>query len=151
MDKSTQEGRVLALSVSERKGMPKKNVPSVEIVADWGIKGDAHAGARRRQVSLLADESIEKIRKKGLAVQPGAFAENITTIGVDLTNIAVGDRISMGTVQLEVTQIGKECHKRCAIYDQTGDCVMPKEGIFTVVLTGGIVQSNDLLMILSNP
>ncbi len=144
---SSTEGRVLALSVSRKKGVPKSNVPSAEFIAAWGIKGDAHAGNGHRQVSLLAVESMALIRAKGRDVQPGAFAENITTTGIDLSVLAIGDRISIGEVQLEVTQIGKECRDRCAIYDQVGDCVMPREGIFAAVNEGGLVRCNDTLVI----
>lgn len=132
-------GRVMALSISPTKGVRKTNVAEAVFLENWGIAGDAHAGKWHRQVSLLAVESIEKIRRKGLDVGPGAFAENVTTEGLDVPRMAVGDRVLLGAVELEITQIGKVCHKRCAIYYQAGDCVMPREGVFARVLRGGTV------------
>jgi MOSC domain-containing protein YiiM len=132
-------GSVLAVCTSLNKGERKKPVPSVELVHEHGIAGDAHAGDWHRQVSLLAQESIDKMRAMGLSVSAGDFAENITTIGIDLVSLPVGTRLSLGSTLLEVTQIGKECHTRCAIFYQAGDCVMPKEGIFARVLKGGTV------------
>jgi MOSC domain-containing protein YiiM len=130
---------VLAVCTSLNKGERKKPVPSVELVREHGISGDGHAGNWHRQVSLLAQESIDKMVAMGLSVSAGDFAENITTTGIDLVSLPIGSRLSIGPTLLEVTQIGKECHTRCAIYYQAGDCVMPKEGIFARVLTGGIV------------
>ncbi len=141
------EGRIIALSVSDQKGVPKKNVPEVEFLQDHGIAGDAHAGPWHRQVSLLALESIETMRCKGADVGPGAFAENITTQGLDLTSLQVGDHVFVGDADLEVTQIGKECHDRCAIFEAVGDCVMPREGIFTRVVAGGRVRVGDAVSI----
>ena len=138
-----QRGRVVALSISDRKGVPKTNVAEVELVENHGIAGDAHAGAWHRQVSLLALESIGKMRAKGADVGPGDFAENITTESLDLTGLHIGDRVMIGSAELEVTQIGKECHDRCAIYHAVGDCVMPREGIFTRVIRGGRVKVGD--------
>jgi MOSC domain-containing protein YiiM len=122
-------------------------VTQVELRENHGIVGDAHAGKWHRQVSLLARESIEKMRKLGLDVDNGDFAENITTSGIELPALAIGTRLSIGTAEVEVTQIGKECHTRCAIYHQAGDCVMPKEGIFVKVLSGGVVRSGDPVLI----
>ena len=111
---------------------------------DSGIEGDAHAGTPKRQVSLLAIESVEKMRAKGLKVSPGDFAENITTEGIDLLGLKIGERLSLGSgAILEISQIGKECHTRCNIYYQAGDCVMPKEGIFAKVIKGGTVKTGD--------
>ncbi len=132
-------GSVLAVCTSLNKGERKKPVPAVELVVEYGISGDAHAGEWHRQVSLLAQESIDKMRAMGLSVSAGDFAENITTIGMDLVSLPIGTRLSLGSSIVEVTQIGKECHTRCAIYYQAGECVMPKEGIFARVLQGGIV------------
>ncbi len=132
-------GRILALSVSRKKGIPKTNVSSVLLREEWGIVGDAHAGPWHRQVSLLAMESIRTMQEKGLNVRAGAFAENITTEFLDLPSLRVGDRIHIGDTELEVTQIGKECHARCAIYYRAGDCVMPREGIFARVVRGGMI------------
>lgn len=135
--------KVIAVCISENKGERKTPVASVELRENHGIVGDAHAGEWHRQVSLLAAESIEKMRRMGLDVDSGDFAENITTQGIDLPALPVGTRLTVGETLLEVTQIGKECHTRCAIYHQAGDCVMPKEGIFARVITGGVVKPGD--------
>ena len=116
---------------------------SVELRPEHGLIGDAHAGGWHRQVSLLAMESIRKMQKMGLEVHSGDFAENITTEGLDLVHLPLGARLNIGEVLLEITQIGKECHNRCAIFHQAGDCVMPMEGIFGRVLKGGQVQAGD--------
>jgi molybdopterin adenylyltransferase len=143
-----QKGRVLAVNISEAKGTKKTNIQSCALLKDSGLKGDAHAGPWHRQVSLLANESIEKMRAKGLNVGYGDFAENITTKGVDLVHLPVGTEIRIGnSVILRVTQIGKECHERCAIYYQAGDCVMPKEGIFAEVVSEGEVKVGDEIII----
>ena len=138
---------VKAVCISENKGERKKPVEAVELRENHGIVGDAHAGEWHRQVSLLAMESIEKMQRMGLNVDTGDFAENITTSGVDLPSLPVGTRLTVGETLLEVTQIGKECHTRCAIYHQAGDCVMPKEGIFARVLRGGTVRPGDAVSI----
>ena len=138
---------VVAVCVSLAKGERKTPVERVELRENHGIVGDAHAGEWHRQVSLLARESIAKMQAMGLAVDAGDFAENITTAGIDLVNLRVGTRLAVGETLLEVTQIGKECHTRCAIYHQAGDCVMPKEGIFARVLTGGMVSPGDSITI----
>ena len=134
-------GSVLAVCTSLNKGERKKPVPAVELVTEHGIAGDAHAGDGHRQISLLAQESIDKMRAMGLAVSAGDFAENITTTGIDLVSLPVGSKLELGSTLLEVTQIGKECHTRCAIFYQAGDCVMPKEGVFARVLKGGVVTA----------
>ena len=134
---------VVAVCISEKKGERKTPVASVELRQEHGIVGDAHAGDWHRQVSLLAHESIEKMQRMGLDVDSGDFAENITTSGIELFTLPVGTRLTLGETLLEVTQIGKECHTRCAIFYQAGDCVMPKEGIFTRVLVGGMVKPGD--------
>ena len=136
-------GNVVALSLSERKGTRKENRSHVTLVENWGVEGDAHAGNWHRQVSLLAMESIQKIRARGLDVHPGAFAENITTSGIDLASLPLGTVLRIGEAILEVTQIGKECHARCAIYYQAGDCVMPREGVFARVLRGATITVLD--------
>ena len=135
--------RVEAVCVSENKGERKKPVESVELRENHGIVGDGHAGDWHRQVSLLATESIDKMRALGLDVTAGDFAENITTSGIELVPLPIGSRLQIGGTLLEVTQIGKECHTRCAIYYQAGDCVMPKEGIFAKVISGGIIKPGD--------
>ena len=134
---------VLAVCISENKGERKKPVEAVQLRENHGIVGDAHAGEWHRQVSLLAQESIDKMRALGLDVAAGDFAENITTSGIDLVSLPIGTRLQVGETLLEVTQIGKECHTRCAIFYQAGDCVMPKEGIFVKVITGGLIRPGD--------
>ncbi len=141
-------GRVVAVSISDRKGVKKKNIASGRLVEGFGLQNDAHAGKWHRQVSLLAAESIEKIRRKGLDVSAGDFAENITTEGIELWRLPIGARLNLGgDCLVEVTQIGKECHSRCAIFHQVGDCVMPKEGIFVRVLKGGRIKPGDRIKI----
>jgi len=135
--------KVVAVNISQSKGERKTPVASVLLKENHGVDRDAHAGDWHRQVSLLAEESVDKMRKLGLDVGPGAFAENITTRGLDLVALPVGARVEIGEALVEVTQIGKECHNRCAIYHQAGDCVMPKEGIFAKVLRGGLVLTGD--------
>jgi len=141
-------GTVVSVNVSDRKGIRKKAVEAVVAKTDYGIEGDAHASSEwHRQISLLAMESIKKMQAVGLDVHPGDFAENITTEGIDLVSLPVGTRLTIGDeVVGEVSQIGKECHTRCAIYYQAGDCVMPKEGIFIKVLNGGIIKKGDRIM-----
>lgn len=137
-------GKIVAVCTSEKKGMRKKNIGNGKLIEDFGLEADAHGGPWHRQVSLLALESIDKMRKLGLDVNPGDFAENLTTEGIDLVVLPIGTRLKIGTEAVgEVTQIGKECHTRCAIYYQAGDCVMPKEGIFIKVLKGGPVAVGD--------
>jgi len=143
----SQEGRVLAVCTSQKKGVPKRDIGRAELRANWGIVGDAHAADWHRQVSLLAWESIEKMRAKGLKVRAGSFAENITTTGLCLVDLPIGTRMRIGTALVQVTQIGKVCHDKCAIYYQAGDCVMPREGIFVVVLEGGMVQTGDTVQV----
>lgn len=141
-------GKIVAVCTSSKKGMRKKNVGEGLLVENHGIQGDAHVGDWHRQVSLLALESIEKMQKMGLDVKPGDFAENLTTEGIDLVSLPIGTKLKIGEQALgEVTQIGKECHTRCAIYYQAGDCVMPKEGIFIRVLAGGKVKVGDTIEI----
>jgi MOSC domain-containing protein YiiM len=139
----------VAVSVSNRKGIKKSNLPEGKLLEDEGLDGDAHAGDWHRQVSLLAMESIDKIREKGLEVSPGDFAENITTSGLEIWELPMGTRLAVGSeALLEVTQIGKECHDRCAIFHQVGDCVMPREGVFTRVVRGGTIRPGDEVRVL---
>lgn len=147
----TLQGRVLAVCTSERKGTPKRDVGHGQLEVEWGLVGDAHAGKWHRQVSLLAWESIEKMRAKGLNVRAGSFAENITTEGLELHTLPVGTRLRIGSALAEVTQIGKICHDRCAIYYQAGDCVMPREGIFVRILEPGEVRVGDAVEVLEGP
>jgi len=136
-------GTIAAVCLSGKKGERKKPAESARLRKNHGIIGDAHAGKGERQVSLLAEESIRKMRALGLDVGAGDFAENITTRGVELSSLPVGTRLSVGDAVLRVTKIGKECHSRCAVYLQAGDCVMPREGVFAVVLRGGTVRAGD--------
>jgi MOSC domain-containing protein YiiM len=142
-------GRIVSLNISDKKGIRKTPVREVVLKAEYGIEGDAHASsAWHRQVSLLALESIRKMQDLGLDVKPGDFAENITTEGIDLMALPLGTRLTMGKgIKAEVSQKGKECHTRCAIYYQAGDCVMPKEGIFVRVLKGGNLREGDVIEI----
>jgi MOSC domain-containing protein YiiM len=141
-------GKVLAVNISQKKGEKKENIICGLFIENLGLKDDAHAEIGIRQVSLLAKESIEKIRAKGLDVQYGAFAENLTTEGIDLPTLPIGTRLKVGSkVLLEVTQIGKVCHDRCNIFYTVGDCVMPREGIFAKVLIGGEIKVDDRIEI----
>jgi MOSC domain-containing protein YiiM len=141
--------KVLAINISEKKGVPKNTIPEGEFVVDFGLKGDAHGGNWHRQVSLLGQESIDKMTALGIkGLCTGKFAENITTEGITLYELPVGTKFKIADCLFEVTQIGKECHKKCAIYHQIGDCIMPKEGIFAKVLSGGIVRPGDEIIVL---
>ncbi|MFH1829178.1 MAG: MOSC domain-containing protein [Pseudomonadota bacterium] len=142
--------KIISINISKKKGEKKKPVASAILLEGVGIAGDAHAGFKHRQVSLLATESIAKITKLGLNAGPGDFAENITTEGIGLSSLPIGTKIQLGDcILLEVTQIGKECHDRCAIFKQVGDCVMPREGIFARVLEGGMLNIGDIGKVLS--
>jgi MOSC domain-containing protein YiiM len=139
---------VVAVCRSDSKGERKVDIGHGVLLEGFGLTGDAHAGDWHRQVSLLAIESIQKMQKAGLDVGPGDFAENLTTKGVDLYSLPIGTRLKVGeTALLEITQIGKECHDRCAIYHQAGDCVMPREGIFAIVLATGPVKKGDIIKV----
>ena len=144
--------KVLAVNISEKKGTPKKNITEGTLIADFGFEGDAHAGKWHRQVSLLAKESIEKakgMRTDGLC--HGMFAENITTEGIELHTLPVGTKIKIGDdAVVEISQIGKECHDGCAIRQLVGQCIMPKEGIFGRVITGGKVRVGDEIYLLED-
>ena len=137
--------KIVSISTSRKKGTRKTTVDSAEVLKDHGLKDDAHAGDWHRQVSLLGLESIRKIQVKGLDVSAGDFAENITTRGVPLASLPLGTRLRIGSAVLKVTQIGKECHNRCAIYYKAGDCIMPREGVFARVLHGGRVACGDTI------
>ena len=138
------KGTIIAVCTSEKKGERKKNVGQAQIKENWGLVGDAHAGNWHRQISLLAMESIDKMKAAGLNVGPGDFAENLTVQGLGLMNeFAVGDRFRIGETEVELTQIGKLCHTKCEIFRLAGDCVMPREGVFVKVLKEGTVRVGD--------
>lgn len=142
--------RIIAVCKSEKKGTRKEDITKGFLREDYGLLGDAHAGcSTHRQVSLLAIESIEKMGNLGLNVHPGDFAENLTIEGLELVSLAAGTRISIGEdVLLEITQIGKECHSGCAIYQQIGKCIMPKEGVFSRIIRGGFVRTGDSMRVI---
>jgi MOSC domain-containing protein YiiM len=143
-------GKVLSINISDRTGVVKRPVGEAEL-APGGIRGDAHFGLSGvKEVSLLANESADKMRAMGLTLEAGAFAENITTSGIDLKNLPVGTRLAIGGSLHEVSQIGKECHEGCAIKRQTGTCVMPTEGIFTRVIRGGVIRPGDEIFALES-
>ncbi len=140
--------KIVSISTSKKKGTRKIAVDEAFLKKEHGLEGDAHAGTWHRQVSFLASEEIDKAREKGLEVTFGDFAENIATTGVDWKNIPVGSRIRLGqNVLVEITQIGKECHNRCAIYYKAGDCIMPREGVFARVLEEGKIRCGDPISI----
>ncbi|MHC4488323.1 MAG: MOSC domain-containing protein [Planctomycetota bacterium] len=145
------KGTIKAISVSKEKGTRKVNVPKAELKADFGVVGDAHAGNWHRQVSLLAVESIDKMVANGAEVSPGNFAENITTEGIELLKLSVGSKLKLGkSVELEITQFGKKCHSRCEIFEQVGDCIMPREGIFAKVSTPGQINVGDVIEVIAD-
>jgi len=144
--------KITSIAISKKKGTRKKIVDEALLIQDHGIEGDAHAGPWHRQVSFLAAESIEKARSQGLDVSFGDFAENIATSGINWQEIPMGTQLRLGDSALvEITQIGKECHTRCAIYYMAGDCIMPKEGIFARVLRGGKIRPGDVIRIEDKP
>ena len=136
---------LVSVNLATEKGVRKSPQTEVELVAGHGVRGDAHAGPWHRQVSLLAMESVQEMRDKGLDVNPGDFGENLTTAGIVLYELPIGAHLSVGETLLEVTQIGKVCHDHCAIYYAAGDCVMPREGIFVRVLEGGLLRAGDTI------
>lgn len=139
----TKEFSIVSLNISLKKGEQKVPTEEMELKVDHGIVGDAHAGDWHRQISLLADEDVESMRGNGIELNPGDFAENITTRGVDLSLLPVGTRLNIGNTEIEVTQIGKECHHGCAIFQAVGDCVMPRKGIFAKVIKAGRIDSES--------
>jgi MOSC domain-containing protein YiiM len=145
--------KVIAVCSSETKGVRKEDIKCGVLKTEYGLLGDAHADSGwHRQVSLLAVESIEKMRQMGYDVGPGDFAENLTCEGIELLSLPIGTRITVGdAVLLEISQIGKECHTGCAIFKQTGKCIMPKEGVFARVIQGGPVKTGDIIQIKSKP
>lgn len=138
-------GVIKGICISEKRGTAKHEIEEAILAKDWGIRGDAHAGHWHRQVSLLSYEKIEEFRKKGADIEPGAFGENLIVSGYDFRNLAVGTRFQCGEAVLEMTQIGKECHSHCEIYKRMGECIMPREGVFAIVLHGGTIRKGDLL------
>ena len=142
------DGRIVSVNIAAEKGVRKDPVGSITLVVEHGVEGDAHAGPWHRQVSLLANESIAKMKPACPTVDPGAFGENVTTEGIVLFELPVGTRFYAGETLLEVTQIGKVCHDRCAIFHQAGDCVMPREGIFARVIEGGEMRRGDGIVLL---
>ena len=148
---ATTKGTIKAISISEKRGIQKTNVPEAMLKTDFGIVGDAHADNWHRQISLLAVESIDKMTAMGAKVSPGNFAENITTEGLELPTLPIGTRLKIGdAIALEVTQIGKECHSRCEIFKQVGDCIMPREGIFAKVTKAGTIKVGDSIEVLND-
>ena len=141
--------RVLAVCISTRKGEKKHPVDAIVLKIDHGIVGDAHAGHWHRQISLLANESVDKMREKGLTLEAGDFAENILTEGVALRTLPVGTRLRVGETELEITQIGKECHSDCEIKKKVGVCVMPAEGVFAIVKKEGTIKAGDEIVVLT--
>jgi TatD DNase family protein len=135
--------KVESVNISTVKGVQKQEVAEIFCRENFGIEGDAHAGNWHRQVSLLAGEAVDAMKAKGLELAPGAFGENIVTRGVDWSKAQVGERITIGVVELQITQIGKECHSHCAIYDAAGECIMPSKGIFAKVLKGGKIHAQS--------
>jgi len=155
------KGKIVGVCISDRKGIPKKNIGSAYLEVGLGIKDDAHSGPWHRQISLLANEAIEVMRKKidkmnsrhsagsPLTLREGSFAENLTTEGVDLKNLPVGTELKVGaSVRLKITQIGKECHTKCAIFRKVGECIMPLEGVFAEVMESGTVKVGDTIEII---
>jgi len=136
-------GTIRAICLSDKKGTAKNNVEQAEFVVEHGLKGDAHAGAGDRQVSLLSLQKIEAFRATGANVGYGDFGENIVADGIDFATLPIGTKLCCGTVLMEISKIGKECHNRCAIFHNMGDCIMPREGVFARVLQGGIIHTGD--------
>ncbi len=142
-------GKVVAVCISEKKGTQKHDVGTGRLIEHFGLEGDAHAGKWHRQVSLLARESADIMREKGLQIKDGDFGENIVTEGIELKSLPLGAILKIGDdIVLRITQIGKLCHDRCAIYYKAGDCIMPREGIFAEILTGGAITTGDEITIL---
>lgn len=136
-------GKIMAVCISEKRGTQKKNIEKVRLIENFGLEGDAHGGNWHRQVSLLSYEKVRAFEEKGISVEDGAFGENLLVEGFDFKTLPVGTRFRCGDVLLEMTQIGKECHSHCEIYQAVGDCIMPGEGVFARVLHGGMIQIGD--------
>lgn len=144
-------GKLIAICISEHRGTQKHQVEKATLIENWGIEKDAHGGTWHRQVSLLSLEKLEEFQKKGAQIDFGAFGENLIIEGFDLRTIPVGTKIQIGTTLLELTQIGKECHSHCQIYKTMGDCIMPREGVFAKVITGGTIRPGDQVQLLTLP
>ena len=140
-------GKIMAVCISEKRGTQKKNIEKVRLIENFGLEGDAHGGNWHRQVSLLSYEKVRAFEEKGISVEDGAFGENLLVEGFDFKTLPVGTRFRCGEVLLEMTQIGKECHSHCEIYQAVGVCIMPREGVFARVLHGGMIQIGDELEI----
>ena len=140
-------GKIMAVCISEKRGTQKKNIDKVRLIENFGLEGDAHGGNWHRQVSLLSYEKVRAFEEKGISVEDGAFGENLLVEGFDFKTLPVGTRFRCGEALLEMTQIGKECHSHCEIYQAVGDCIMPREGVFARVLHGGVIQIGDELKI----
>ena len=140
-------GKIMAVCISEKRGTQKKNIDKVCLIENFGLEGDAHGGNWHRQVSLLSYEKVRAFEEKGISVEDGAFGENLLVEGFDFKTLPVGTRFRCGEALLEMTQIGKECHSHCEIYQAVGDCIMPREGVFARVLHGGVIQIGDELEI----
>ncbi len=141
-------GKVIAVCTSPEKGTQKTNIRRGVFIEDYGIEGDAHAGKWHRQVSLLSYEKIEAFRARGAVVEDGAFGENLVVEGIDFKTLPIGTRFQCNDVVLELTQIGKECHHGCEIFQKMGECIMPREGVFAIVLHGGVIKGGDNLEII---
>lgn len=145
-------GKIVAVCISEKKGIQKRNIGKCKAIKHYGLEGDAHAGKWHRQLSLLASESAEVMRNKGLDIKDGDFGENIVTSGIELKSLPVGTILKIGDeIIIKVTQIGKMCHDRCAIYYKAGDCIMPREGIFAEILNDGVIATGDEISIVETP
>jgi len=148
---ATIKGKIKAISISKNRGTSKHNIPAAQAKAGFGLEGDAHAGNWHRQISLLAEESIEEIRAKGAQIKSGDFAENITTEGIDLSSLKRGSKLRLGCeAEFEITQFGKVCHGRCVIFQQIGDCIMPREGVFGRITKSGRIKVGDTIEVLNS-
>ena len=143
-------GKVMAVCISEVKGVQKRNVHQAKLIEDWGLENDAHAGKWHRQVSLLSQDKIEEFRARGAEVEDGAFGENLVVQGIDFRSLPVGTCFQCNDVILEMTQIGKECHHGCQIFRKMGECIMPREGVFARVIHGGRIRVGDEMKVVDN-
>lgn len=141
-------GVIKAVCISEKRGTDKKNIHKCEVIENFGLKNDAHGGDWHRQVSLISYEKIEEFKEKGGDVKDGSFGENLIVQGIELTKLPIGTKLKINDVVLEVTQIGKECHSHCEIFKKVGDCIMPREGIFARVLSGGVIEEGNKIEIM---